>query len=62
MTTATLRRRGADGSNLWRQCFDNNGYKPFLAPVPLIAKKRDVNIAIFCIQVVILAALLVAVT
>jgi hypothetical protein len=35
---------------------DTNGYKPFPAPVPLIAKKWDVNIAIFCVQVAILAA------
>ena len=43
------------------KAYDNNGYKPFLAPVPLIAKKWDVNITIFCIQVVILAAGIVAV-
>ena len=36
--------------------YDANGYKPFAAPVPLIAKKWDVNITVFCIQVVILAA------
>ena len=35
---------------------DTNGYKPFPAPVPLIAKKWDVNITIFCVQVVILVA------
>ena len=35
---------------------DTNGYKPFAAPVPLIAKKWDVNITIFCVQVVLLAA------
>ena len=35
---------------------DKNGYKPFAAPVPLIAKKWDVNITIFCVQVVLLAA------
>jgi len=35
---------------------DTNGYKTFPAPVPLIAKKWDVNITIFCFQVVILAA------
>ena len=36
--------------------YDNNGYQPFTAPVPLIAKRWDVNITIFCIQVVLLAA------
>jgi len=40
---------------------DPNGYKPFPAPVPLIAKKWDVNITIFCVQVVILAAGIVAI-
>jgi len=36
--------------------YDRNGYQPFAAPVPLIAKKWDVNITIFCVQVVLLAA------
>ncbi len=36
--------------------YDKNGYQPFAAPVPLIAKTWDVNITVFCIQVVILAA------
>jgi hypothetical protein len=36
--------------------YDKNGYKPFKAPVPLIAKKWDVNITVFSIQLVILAA------
>jgi hypothetical protein len=35
--------------------YDKNGYKPFDAPVPLIAKKWDVNITIFCVQIVLLA-------
>jgi len=42
--------------------YDTNGYRPFKAPVPLIAKKWDVNITIFCVQVVILAGGIVAVT
>jgi hypothetical protein len=42
------------------QVADKNGYKPFPAPVPLIAKKWDVNITIFCVQVVILAVAIVA--
>ena len=41
--------------------YDSNGYKPFAAPVPIIASKWDVNITIFCVQVVILAAGMVAV-
>ena len=36
--------------------YDNNGYQPFDAPVPLIAKRWDVNITVFCIQVLLLAA------
>ncbi|MEP7030973.1 MAG: DUF6640 family protein [Pseudolabrys sp.] len=39
---------------------DTNGYKPFPAPVPLIAKKWDVNITVFSIQVVLLAAGVIA--
>lgn len=35
--------------------YDDNGYQPFAAPVPLIAKMWDVNITIFCVQVAILA-------
>ena len=42
------------------KAYDGNGYKPFAAPVPLIAKKWDVNITIFCVQVAILAAGIVA--
>ena len=36
--------------------YDDNGYQPFEAPVPLIADKWDVNITAFSIQLVILAA------
>jgi hypothetical protein len=43
------------------KAYDTNGYKPFPAPVPLIAKKWDVNITVFSIQLVILAAGIVAV-
>jgi hypothetical protein len=42
--------------------YDANGYQPFAAPVPLIAKKWDVNITAFSIQLAILAAGIVAVT
>jgi len=35
--------------------YDDNGYQPFAAPVPLIAKMWDVNITIFSVQVLILA-------
>lgn len=42
--------------------YDDNGYRPFAAPVPLIAKQWDVNITVFCVQVAILAAGVVAIT
>jgi hypothetical protein len=36
--------------------YDDNGYLPFKAPVPLIAEKWDLNITVFSVLVVILAA------
>jgi Family of unknown function (DUF6640) len=36
--------------------YDQNGYQPFKAPVPLFADKWDANITAFSIQLVILAA------
>ena len=42
--------------------YDDNGYQPFKAPVPLIAKAWDVNITAFSIQLVILAAGILTVT
>jgi hypothetical protein len=36
--------------------YDDNGYLPFAAPVPIIAPKWDVNITIFCVQAALLAA------
>jgi hypothetical protein len=36
--------------------YDDNGYQPFAAPVPLIAKKWDANVTIFCVQILLLAA------
>jgi hypothetical protein len=36
--------------------YDDNGYKPFDAPVPMFAKKWDVNITAFSIHIVLLAA------
>ena len=36
--------------------YDDNGYQPFAAPIPIIAKRWDVNITIFCVQVALLAA------
>jgi hypothetical protein len=42
--------------------YDNNGYEPFPAPVPLFAKKWDVNITVFSVQLAILAGSIVALT
>lgn len=36
--------------------YDDNGYQPFAAPVPLISKTWDVNVTIFCVQVALLTA------
>jgi hypothetical protein len=36
--------------------YDDNGYLPFVAPVPLFAKRWDVNIAVFCVFSVLLIA------
>ena len=42
--------------------YDDNGYQPFNAPIPIIAKKWDANVTIFCVQLVILAAGILTVT
>lgn len=42
--------------------YDDNGYQPFPAPVPLFAKVWDVNITAFCIQAAILIAGVLAIT
>jgi len=36
--------------------YDDNGYQPFAAPLPLFAAKWDVNVTVFSVQLVILAA------
>jgi hypothetical protein len=36
--------------------YDDNGYQPFRAPLPVIAKLWDVNITVFSVQLVLLAA------
>ena len=36
--------------------YDDNGYLPFTAPMPLIAKRWDVNITVFTVFTVILVA------
>jgi len=36
--------------------YDTNGYQPFDAPIPIIARKWDVNITAFSVQIVLLLA------
>lgn len=40
--------------------YDDNGYQPFPAPVPLFAKRWDVNMTAFGVQLCVLAAGLAA--
>jgi|SRR5450755_140161 hypothetical protein len=40
---------------------DKNGYKPFKAPIPIVSKTWDANITAFSIQVLLLAAGILAV-
>jgi uncharacterized membrane protein len=42
--------------------YDDNGYKPFKAPLPLFAKVWDVNVTVFSVQLVIFVAGLLAVS
>jgi uncharacterized membrane protein len=44
------------------RAYDDNGYQPFNAPIPLIAKKWDANITAFSIQLLLLAAGVLTVT
>ena len=44
------------------KAYDTNGYQPFPAPVPLVAKAWDVNMTVFSVQIVLLAAGIVALT
>jgi hypothetical protein len=36
--------------------YDDNGYQPFAAPLPIVARRWDVNITAFCAQVLLLVA------
>ena len=38
------------------RAYDDNGYQPFRAPVPIIAKRWDANITVFSVQLVLLTA------
>ena len=50
------RARGRQVPVYGGRAYDSNGYKPFAAPLPIIARKWDANITIFCVQVVLLLA------
>lgn len=43
------------------RAYDDNGYQPFAAPIPIISKTWDANITAFSIQLILLAGALVAV-
>lgn len=42
--------------------YDKNGYQPFKAPIPVFAKRWDANITAFSVQLLILAAGIIAVS
>jgi hypothetical protein len=42
------------------RAYDDNGYQPFPAPVPLFAKGWDVNVTVFSVQLLLLAGGLAA--
>jgi uncharacterized protein DUF6640 len=42
--------------------YDDNGYQPFKAPIPIISKTWDANITAFSIQLIILLAAVLTVT
>jgi hypothetical protein len=42
--------------------YDRNGYQPFKAPIPIFAKRWDANITAFSIQLLLLAAGIVAIS
>ena len=43
------------------RAYDENGYQPFAAPIPIVAKMWDVNVTIFSIQLILLAGGVIAV-
>lgn len=38
--------------------YDDNGYQPFAAPVPIVARRSDVNITAFCVLSALIAGTL----
>ena len=43
------------------RAYDANGYQPFAAPIPIVAKMWDVNVTIFSVQLILLAGGVIAV-
>jgi hypothetical protein len=43
------------------RAYDDNGYQPFPAPVPVISRMWDVNVTVFSVQLALLAGGLIAV-
>jgi len=43
------------------RAYDDNGYQPFAAPIPFVAKMWDVNVTIFSVQLILLAGGVIAV-
>jgi hypothetical protein len=43
------------------RAYDDNGYQPFKAPIPIISKTWDANITAFSIQLILLAGGIIAV-
>jgi hypothetical protein len=44
------------------EAYDDNGYLPFAAPVPIIARRWDLNITIFSVLTVVLLAGAISIT
>ena len=44
------------------RAYDDNGYQPFKAPIPIVSKTWDANITAFSVQLVLLASGIVALT
>jgi hypothetical protein len=42
--------------------YDDNGYRPFKALIPIISKTWDANITAFSVQIIVLLAAIIAVT
>jgi len=41
--------------------YDDNGYQPFQAPIPIISKTWDANVTVFSVQLILLAGGVIAV-